>query len=367
MLNRCPGGRIAIGAWRRALVVALAAAGAALATHRSAQADAADDPAAISVAGITLGSLVSGPARTPESLAHRVVVLEFWGVNCPPCIKSMPALESLHRQLGPGGLVVIGAHAQDATPAEIKEVVDDLGVSFTIVERAQVEGGMDFSGIPHCMVFDHTGVCIYRGHPVRAHDLIVAAVRSSPAAVLEGKELVKLAAFSRQLRDESTFATVLKKAQGLARSGDAATASEAAYVAEKLEAYGTRLLAGAREAQTDDPLRAVHLAQRCAGAFRGTDTGVEAAALLKQWKQDRRFQDAVKAARQCRQLEATRARIGHALGDPETITPQLAARVPESLRKQLLDLVASIRRLSPDSTAATRADEIATELGLEEP
>ena len=53
--------------------------------------------------------------------------------------------------------------------------------------------------------------------------------------------------------------------------------------------------------------------------------------------------------------------------DPETITPQLAARVPESLRKQLLDLVASIRRLSPDSTAATRADEIATELGLEEP
>jgi thiol-disulfide isomerase/thioredoxin len=109
MLNRCPGGRIAIGAWRRALVLLLTAAGAALATHRSAQADAADDPPAISVAGITLGSLVSGPARTPESLAHRVVVLEFWGVNCPPCIKSMPALESLHRQLGPGGLVVIGA------------------------------------------------------------------------------------------------------------------------------------------------------------------------------------------------------------------------------------------------------------------
>jgi thiol-disulfide isomerase/thioredoxin len=367
MIHCLQGRRGATMGWRLALAAVCVVTCGSLATTAAAAADGDDDPPAISVGGIKLGTLVSGPARTPESLAHRVVVLEFWGVNCPPCIKSMPALESLHRQLGPGGLVVIGAHAQDATPAEIKEVVDDLGVSFTIVEQAQVEGGMDFGGIPHCMVFDHTGVCIFRGHPNRAHDLIAAAVRSSPAAVLEGKELVKLAAFSRQLRDESMFAAVLKKAQGLARSGDAATASEAAYVAEKLEAYGTRLLAGAREAQTDDPLRAMHLAQRCAAAFRGTDTGVEAAALLKEWKQDRRFQDAVKATRQCRQLEATRARISRALGDPETITPQLAARVPDQLRQQLFDLVASIRRLSPDSTAATRADEIATELGLEEP
>lgn len=367
MINRCRGGWFATVGFRLALAVVLAAAGGAVVTQRTSRADADDDAPGLAVGGITLGPLVSGPARTPESLAHRVVVLEFWGVNCPPCIKSMPALETLHRQLAPAGLVVIGAHAQEATSAEIKEVVDDLGVSFTIVEKARVDGGMDFSGIPHCMVFDHTGVCIYRGHPNRAHDLIAAAVRSSPAAVLEGKELVKLAAFSRQLRDESTFATVLKKAQGLARSGDAATASEAAYVAEKLEAYGTRLLDGARDAQADDPLRAMHLAQRCAAAFRGTASGLEAAALLKEWKQDRRFQDAVKAARQCRQLEATRARIGQALGDPQTITPQLAARVPDQLRKQLLDLVASIRRLSPGSTAAARADEIATELGLEEP
>ena len=322
------------------------------------------DDAAITTAGIRLGNLVSGPARSPESLAHRVVVLEFWGVNCPPCIKSMPTLESMHRQLGPAGLTVIGAHAQDATPAEIKDVVDELGVTFTIVESANVTGAMDFSGIPHCLIFDHTGACIYRGHPARAHDLIVAAVRSSPAAVLEGKELKKLAAISRQLRDESAFAAVLKKMASLARSTDPETASEAAYVAEKLKAYGQRLLDGARDAETENPQRAVALAQRCAAAYRGTDTGTKAAALLREWNQDRRFQDSIRAARQCGQLEAARTRILRALGDPEELTPELAERVPEPLRKQLADTVASIRELSPDSAAATRADEIAEELGV---
>lgn len=323
-----------------------------------------DAGAGVTVSGVSLGGLVSGPAVSAESLAHRVVVLEFWGVNCPPCLRSMPALETLHRQLGPAGLVVVGAHAQEATSAEIKEVIDQLGVTFTIVDRATVKDGMDFTGIPHCMVFDHTGACVYRGHPARAHDVIVAAVRSSPAAVLEGKDLVKLAPLARQLRDEAAFGGVLKKAQGLTKSSDAATATEATFLVEKLGAYAERLLDAAEEAKADDPLRAVHYAQRCATGFRGTESGVKAADTLREWKKDAAFQDAIKAARQVRQLEAARARIARALGADDEITPELAARLPEPVKRQLTDAVASIRRLSPDSTAARRADEIAAELGL---
>ena len=323
-----------------------------------------DAAAAITTAGISLGAAVSGPLVTADSLAHRVVVLEFWGVNCPPCLRSMPTLEALHRELGPAGLVIVGAHAQQATVAEIKEVVDQLGVTFSIVEQATVRDAMDFTGIPHCMVFDHTGACVFRGHPSKAHDVIVAAVRSSPAAVLEGKELVKLAPLARQLRDEAAFGGVFKKAQGLAKSADPATAAEAAYLVDKLGGYAGRLLEAAEGAKADDPLRAMHYAQRCAGGFRGTESGIAAANLLRDWKKDPAFQDAVKAARQCRHLEMARAKIAQALGRPEEISPELAAKVPEPVRKQLAEAVVSIHRLSPGSTAAARADEIATELRL---
>ena len=326
---------------------------------------AADDHAAeIGIAGLRLGQRVAGPAVSTESLAHRVVVLEFWGVNCPPCIRSMPALEQLHREHAAAGLVVIGAHAQQASPEEIREVVEQLGVTFPIVETATVEGGMDFSGIPHCMVFDHTGACVYRGHPSRAHDLIVATVRSSPAAVLEGRELVKLAPLAAQLRDETSFGGVLRRAQGQTSSKNRDVAEEAAYLVDKLEAHAQRLLEGAEAAKTEDPVRALHYVQRCATAYRGTNLGRQAATLAAGWKKDAAFQDGLEAARQCRTLELARTRIAKSLGDPEKITPEMADRIPETVRRQLAATAASVQRLGPGSASAARAEAIADELGL---
>jgi len=350
----------------RARLVRVAALGVAicLAAVPAVARAAEDDAPSIGIGGLRLGDQLAGPAVSVQALAHRVVVLEFWGVHCPPCIRSMPALEQLHREHAAAGLTVIGAHAQQASAEEIREVVEQLGVTFPIVESASVDGGMDFSGIPHCMVFDHTGACIYRGHPNRAHDVIVAAVRSSPAAVLEGRALVKLAPLAHQLRDEASFGGVLRRAQGQAASKDREVADEAAYLVGKLEAHGRRLLDAAEAAKTEDPLRAVHFVQRCAAAYRGTPLGREAANLAAAWKKDEAFQDGLEAARQCRKLEVARARIAKSLGDPEQITPAMAERIPEGVRRQLAATAASVQRLGPGSASAERAEAIAEELGL---
>lgn len=344
-------------------VVALGVA-ACLAAPLTASRAAEDDAPGISLAGLRLGDPVAGPAVSAQALVHRVVVLEFWGVNCPPCIRSMPALEQLHRDYAAAGLTVIGAHAQQASAEEIREVVEQLGVTFPIVASATVEGGMDFSGIPHCMVFDHTGACVYRGHPNRAHDVIVAAVRSSPAAVLEGRSLVKLAPLASQLRDEAGFGGVLRRAQGQAASKDKEVADEAAYLVDKLEAHGRRLLEAAEAAKVEDPLRSLHFVQRCATAYRGTALGREAAELAAAWKKDEAFQDGLEAARQCRKLEVARARIAKSLGDPDAITPEMAERIPDGVRRQLAATAASVQRLGPGSASAERAEAIAEELGL---
>ncbi len=328
---------------------------------------AEDDAADISLAGLRLGQQVAGPAVSPETLAHRVVVLEFWGVNCPPCLRSMPALEQLHREHAAAGLAVIGAHAQAAAPDEIRQVVEQLGVTFPIVDSATVEGGMGFSGIPHCMVFDHTGACVYRGHPGQAHEVILAAVRSSPASVLEGRSLVKLAPLAGQLRDEGTFGAVLRKAQVQTASKDQQVAEEAEYVADRLEAYGRRLLDNAERARDDDPVLAIHYVQRCAAAYRGTDLGRQAGKLAAEWKKDESFQQGIEAARRCRTLEVARERIVKSLGDPDEITPELAARVPQGLRRQLAATAATVQRLAPGSASAERAEAIAREFGLSEP
>ena len=320
----------------------------------------------VTAAGISLGPQVSGPVITKESLPHRVVLLEFWGVNCPPCIASMPALQQMHEKLSPAGLLIVGAHAQGGTAEELKPKVAELGVTFPIVEHAEVQGGGDFGGIPHCMVFDHTGKCIFRGSPFEAHDAVVKAVAVAPSSVLEGRTLVKLAAFNELLRNEANFGSCLKKAKGMASAKDAETAAEAQYVAEKVEARGRTMLEQAGKMKDSDPVAAVEMAQRCSVTFKGDAIGTDAGKLLREWKKDRVLQNAIKANQSLAKLEGIRAAVIRAAGGGgNEITPEMAGQTPIPIKAQIKEAAQAIGRLCPDSPVAAKAAAIAAEFAVE--
>jgi thiol-disulfide isomerase/thioredoxin len=317
----------------------------------------------ITAAGVRPGGHVSGPELSPEKIAHRVVLLEFWGVNCPPCIRSMPLLEELHKSLGPQGLVVIGAHAQGGTAEQLRPQIAQLNVTFTILDGASVEGGGDFQGIPHCMLFDHTGKCVYRGSPFKAQEAVVAAVKSAPGAVLEGRTLKKIPDLNLMLRDEGQFVAALKKARAASSSKDADMAEEAAFVIEKVEGYGRRMLDDAKTAKQEDPVRAADLLQRCSALLKGSDIGTEAAKLNASWRKDRDFQAAVKAGQQLAQLERMRAYVLDTLNaDADAaITPEMVASLPPNVVGKIKSLARGIEKAAPQAPAAKKAAAIAAE------
>jgi thiol-disulfide isomerase/thioredoxin len=56
----------------------------------------------------------SGPQSLDE-MRGKVVLLDFWGVWCQPCVKRLPEVESLARKYKDRGLAVIAVHSkQDA-------------------------------------------------------------------------------------------------------------------------------------------------------------------------------------------------------------------------------------------------------------
>jgi thiol-disulfide isomerase/thioredoxin len=48
-----------------------------------------------------------------EDLKGKVVVIDFWGVWCPPCRAAMPHLKELYQKHKADGLVIVGIHTTD--------------------------------------------------------------------------------------------------------------------------------------------------------------------------------------------------------------------------------------------------------------
>jgi thiol-disulfide isomerase/thioredoxin len=354
-------------------LLALLAASTALADAPPGQPEAL--PLTFTVADITLGETVAGESLTPESLAHRVVLVEFWEHTCKNCLASMPLMEQVYRTHGSAGLLVIAAHRGKGSSVEVRETAEKVGISFPVVIDSSIKG-LSATGYPHVVLFDHTGACIARGSPRDVMGKLNQAVSEAPPLVLAGRHLEKLAPLERMLRDESKYGVVLRKADGMVESDDETTAEEAKFVIERLNGHAEAQLAKAEELKTTDAYEAASLLQRVATAYRGNDSGKRAMEMQREWKRDKPFNDALQAAQLTSQLEALRQQAvaqasmprgggyGRQQGGQNVASMSAAAKIPPAVKGQLAQMAGMVLQLSPGSKYASRAEAIALELGL---
>lgn len=62
----------------------------------------------------------SGGQMSLSQYRGRVVFLNFWQTNCPPCVEEMPSMEALQQKFGPRGLSVV-ALASETSFAPIQK------------------------------------------------------------------------------------------------------------------------------------------------------------------------------------------------------------------------------------------------------
>lgn len=115
------------------------------------------------ISDFKFGKTLQGDEPTEDSLKGKVVVIEYWGVNCPPCIAAMPHLAKLDKRYRDKGLVIIGAESQNSSAAAIKKITDKAKVEFAITAGAN--GPVAVRGIPKALIFDTTGKIIFNGNP----------------------------------------------------------------------------------------------------------------------------------------------------------------------------------------------------------
>lgn len=115
------------------------------------------------VSQVRWGEVVNDVAFDAKDVEGKVVVVEEWGVNCPPCIASLPEMAKLAKRYEKKGLVVVGLEVQNGTKEQILELLKDARVKYPVTKggNAPVSTG----GIPHACIFGTDGKLLWHGHP----------------------------------------------------------------------------------------------------------------------------------------------------------------------------------------------------------
>jgi thiol-disulfide isomerase/thioredoxin len=116
-----------------------------------------------SVSQVTWAEVVNEVPFDKEALGGKVVVVEEWGVNCPPCIAYLPELAKLAKRYEKKGLVVVGLERQNSPKDAILKVLKPARVAYPVM--AGGSGPVPSDGIPHAMVFGTDGKLVWHGNP----------------------------------------------------------------------------------------------------------------------------------------------------------------------------------------------------------
>lgn len=141
---------------------------------------AKDKPEAAAVPDVSLekvnfGTQVNDAPFDAKALAGKVVVVEAWGVNCPPCIASLPEMQRLAKSGEKKGLVVVGIESQNSSNEAILKVLKSAKVKYPITKGGNI--AVPHKGIPHVAVFGVDGKLTWHGHP--ADDKFKGAVKDA--------------------------------------------------------------------------------------------------------------------------------------------------------------------------------------------
>src|SRR5262245_6609193 len=123
---------------------------------------------------------------TPNSLHGSVVLLEFWGTWCAPCVRAMPRIQALHDRLKDQGLKVLGISYEPVNV--IEPFAKSNGYTFALGSdpAKRVVEAYGVASWPTSIVIGKDGKIAHVGSPYDVEPAIEKALglETSPAALL---------------------------------------------------------------------------------------------------------------------------------------------------------------------------------------
>jgi thiol-disulfide isomerase/thioredoxin/protocatechuate 3,4-dioxygenase beta subunit len=113
----------------------------------------------------------AGQTAPPEQKG-KVVLIDFWGIYCGPCLAELPDVQTLSIEFAKDNFLLIGLHESNTDVAELAEFARKRSLTYQLAIDRPAEGSLGFGaafkaygiqGIPNCAVIDQQGRIAYVG------------------------------------------------------------------------------------------------------------------------------------------------------------------------------------------------------------
>lgn len=224
--------------------------------------------AALEVSNLTDEMHVSGPKLKPADLEGKVVVVEAFGLTCPPCRAVLPHIGELARKLGGKPAVVIGTHLWQRNDEAVRELLKRSKCNYSVYQQFAVAGSPRINGVPYAMIFDHKGQLFWGGHPANKDfdAKVMEAVKAVPVrrtagvSLADGLELKYCKDLTRRLMVGQNIEPALEILRQRVQRGGAA-GEEAQALLEQSTAWIEQAEEEIRETLVGTPSKALLLAK----------------------------------------------------------------------------------------------------------
>ncbi len=107
------------------------------------------------VAPDLLFTVLDGQNASVSDFKGKIVLLNFWGIGCPPCRAEMPAFEALQREYQ-DDLVVLTINCQDSESV-LREFKESVEPSYILGRLKDRNCPYPISSIPYTVIIDRDG------------------------------------------------------------------------------------------------------------------------------------------------------------------------------------------------------------------
>lgn len=212
-------------------------------------------------------SRISGPELTPEMLAGKVVLVDEWGVNCPPCRALLPELQKYYEAFRHKPFIIVGSHLQSASKEEVKAVLAKSKVTYPVYSGFAIAEGRPHNGgaIPFIYVVGRTGRILYSGRDLKsAIEASISAFSGFgfPDSLVSGVSLKKYRSSAKKFVFGKSIRSEMRKLKRDMRQKNSPYAAEASAIMKSIEEAKSRIEEEAGFLIASNPAEAVKVIEK---------------------------------------------------------------------------------------------------------